>query len=163
MKLQEVIDCLNEVVANKTMCLDDETVVCVRPDASDYANTWYQYDYDIYVAFEAGKRILVFDSNEHELLLNKIEEEANIVADYAGLPSNYTFRVEAVALRTNCILHWGEDTSEPQQALCNINWLLGNLKRCPDKATQKDLLDAIDNAHPDKIRKSKTIVDQKII
>jgi len=65
MKLQEVIDCLNEVVSDK-MSLDDEVVVCVRPDASDYSNTTFEYDFDIYMAVENGKMLLVFDSNKED-------------------------------------------------------------------------------------------------
>lgn len=159
MKLQEVIDCLNEVVADQAMGLDDEAVVCVRPDASDYSNTTFEYDFDIYVAFEHGKRLLVFDSNQEDLSLMRVEEEANLVAEHAKLDEAWTFRAEKAEQTNECWLHWAEKTSEPQKALCNITWLMGNLKRCPDKAKAKDLLAAITGAHPNTIRTSKTIVE----
>lgn len=159
MKLQEFIDCLNEVVAIQAMSLDDEAVVCVRPDASDYSNTTFEHDFDIYITFECGKRLLVLDSNQEDLSLMKIEEEANLVAEHAKLDEAWTFRAEKAEQANECWLHWAEKTSEPQKALCNITWLLGNLKRCPDKAKADDLVSAIAGAHPNTIRTSKTIVE----
>lgn len=153
MKLQEVIDCLKDIIDAKEISPDDEVVVCVRPDVHDYTYTWNQYDFDIYIAFEVGKRVLVFDSNAQDQVLTKVEDKANYVAEYAELPEDFTFRAEPTEKRTECWLHWAENTSEPQRALCNLTWLMGNLKNCPDKCKASELLAAVTEAHPDKIRK----------
>lgn len=76
--------------------------------------------------------------------IERVAEEANHVAEYAGLTTLFTFRVETVDRPGCCALIWGSD-----KALVDVVFALGNLKNCPDKCTNDDLLRAIAGAHPD--------------
>lgn len=76
--------------------------------------------------------------------IEKVAEEANHVADYAGLSTLLTFSVETAERKGCCTLIWRSD-----KALVDVTFALGNLKNCPDKCTNNDLLRAIAGAHPD--------------
>ena len=70
-------------------------------------------------------------------------EELNQAAEYAGLPSYFTFTSETTSPSQ------GEVRCGSDVYLVDIAWAIGNAKRLPDKCTASQMVQALMVSHPD--------------
>lgn len=70
-------------------------------------------------------------------------EDLNMAAEYAGLPSYFTFTDETTSPSQ------GEVRCGSDVYLVDIAWAIGNVHRLPDRCTSAQMIQALVASHPD--------------
>lgn len=74
----------------------------------------------------------------------ELEEELNLVAEYAGIFGHLSISVETTENPKESLVKLGS-----QEFLVETSWCMGNIKRLPDKATRKQFVYALGVSHPE--------------